>query len=129
MGKQVPFTYSNHTTLLDIPNIISINEHAYRLLDQWQLPVFLFPSIEIHNYFRSNIFCCSTELQEALRLFFNEQIQIAADEMTQLAVEPFIKGELEIQTVLDQWFKLVQVNIYSKLKQSFFCSFFLIIGI
>jgi hypothetical protein len=44
MGKQVPFTYSNHTTLLDIPNVTSINEHAYRLIDQWNLPVFLFPS-------------------------------------------------------------------------------------
>ncbi len=52
MGKQVPFIYSTHTILLDIPNIISINEHAYRLLDQWQLPVFVFPSIEINNYFR-----------------------------------------------------------------------------
>jgi len=47
MGKQVPFTYSNHTILLDIPGTISINEHTYRLLDQWHLPVFLFPSIYI----------------------------------------------------------------------------------
>jgi hypothetical protein len=45
MGKQVPFTYSNHTSLLDIPSTISINEHTYRLLDQWHLPVFVFPSI------------------------------------------------------------------------------------
>ncbi|UJR14533.1 hypothetical protein I4U23_001529 [Adineta vaga] len=91
MGRQVPFTYSNHTILLDIPNKISISEHTYRLIDQWQLPVFVFP-----------------KLQEALRLFFNEQIQIAADEITQLAVEPLIKGQLELQTILDQWFKLVQ---------------------
>ncbi|CAF4321632.1 unnamed protein product, partial [Adineta steineri] len=91
MGKQVPFTYSNHTILLEIPNTTSINEHAYRILDQWQLPVFVFP-----------------KLQEALRLFFNEQIQIAADETTQSAVEPIINGQVEIQTILDQWFKLVQ---------------------
>ncbi|CAF5181087.1 unnamed protein product, partial [Rotaria magnacalcarata] len=75
MGKQVLFTYSNHTVLLEIPNKTCINEHAYRLSDQWQLPVFLFP-----------------KLQEALRLFFNEQIQIVADETTQLAVQPLIEG-------------------------------------
>jgi hypothetical protein len=45
MGKQAPFVYSNHTTLLDIPNATSINEHAYRLIDEWHLPVFVFPSI------------------------------------------------------------------------------------
>ena len=45
MGKQVPFVYSNHTTLLTIPNVTSINEHAYRLIDEWHLPVFVFPSI------------------------------------------------------------------------------------
>jgi hypothetical protein len=44
MEKQVPFTYSNHTILLDIPNHISINEHTYRLIDQWHLPIFVFPS-------------------------------------------------------------------------------------
>ncbi|CAF0870066.1 unnamed protein product [Adineta ricciae] len=91
MGRQVPFTFSNHTTLLNIPNTKCIDEHAYHLIDQWQLPVFVFP-----------------KLQEALRLFFDEQIQLAADEITQLAVEPLIKGQLETQTVLDQWFKLVQ---------------------
>ncbi|CAF2551171.1 unnamed protein product [Rotaria sp. Silwood2] len=91
MGKQVPFTYSDHSILLDIPTPICINEHAYRLIDQWHLPVFVFP-----------------KLQEALRLFFNEQTQIVADETTQLAVQPFIEGQFEIQTLLDQWFNLVQ---------------------
>ncbi|CAF3777583.1 unnamed protein product [Rotaria socialis] len=91
MGKQVLFTYSNHTVLLEIPNTTCINEHAYRLLDQWQLPVFLF-----------------SKLQEALRLFFNEQIQIVADETTQLAVQSLIEGQCEIQPLLDHWFNLVQ---------------------
>ncbi|CAF3779670.1 unnamed protein product [Rotaria sordida] len=91
MGKQILFTYSDHTVLLDIPNTTCINEHAYRLIDQWRLPIFVFP-----------------KLQEALRLFFNEQTQIIADETTQLAVQPFIEGQFEIQTLLDQWFNLVQ---------------------
>ncbi|CAF1189741.1 unnamed protein product [Rotaria sordida] len=91
MGKQIPFTYSDHTVLLDIPNTTCINEHAYRLIDQWRLPIFVFP-----------------KLQEALLLFFNEQTQIIADETTQLAVQPFIEGQFEIQTLLDQWFNLVQ---------------------
>jgi hypothetical protein len=52
----------------------------------------------------------SKELYEALKSFFYEQTQISADELTQLAIEPFIKGELEIQSVLDQWFKLVEVK-------------------
>jgi hypothetical protein len=30
--------------------------------------------------------------------------------MTQLAIEPVIKDQVEIQTLLDQWFKLVQVK-------------------
>lgn len=50
MGKQVPFTYSTHSVLLDIPNAVSINEHTYRLLDLWQLPVYVFPSKTIENY-------------------------------------------------------------------------------
>ena len=45
MGKQVPLTYFDRTILLDVPNTISINEHAYRLLDQWDLPIFVFPGI------------------------------------------------------------------------------------
>ena len=50
------------------------------------------------------------ELQEAIRLFFQEQIQLAADESSRLAVEPLLKGQLEIQTLLDQWLKLFQVT-------------------
>ena len=92
MGKQVLFTYSKHTVLLEISNTTCINEHAYRLLDQWQLPVYLFPSNVMDYYFSWNFFVCFTiELQEALRLFFNEQIQIVADETTQLAVQPLIE--------------------------------------
>jgi hypothetical protein len=49
------------------------------------------------------------ELQEALRVFFQEQSQIAADEKSQLAVEPLIKGQIEIKTLLDQWLKFVEV--------------------
>jgi len=121
--KQVPFIYSNHTILLDIPNTISISEHTYRLLDQWNLPVFVFPSIEILIFFLL-IILFSKELQEALRVFFNEQTQIYADELTQLSIEPFIKGEHEIQPVLDQWFKLVEVNFhFKKEEKSIFISF------
>ena len=50
------------------------------------------------------------ELQEVLQTFFNEQIQVTANETAQLAIEPLVQGELEIQTLLDQWLKLVQVN-------------------
>ena len=70
MEKQVPFIFSNHTILLDVPNRISIAEHASRLLEQWNLPIFVLPS-------------------KFLR---------------------FLKGQQEIQPVLDQWFKLVEVN-------------------
>lgn len=110
MGKQVPFTFSDHTATLDIPTAVSINEHAYRLLEQWHLPVFVLPSTCTETPPSAPIFSRCLELQEALRLFFHEQVQIAADEITQQAVEPLIKGQLEIQTVLDQWFKLVQVS-------------------
>lgn len=51
------------------------------------------------------------ELQEALRVFFQEQSQIAADEKSELAVEPLIKGQLEIKTLLDQWLKFVEVIV------------------
>ena len=56
------------------------------------------------------IYPFSIELQEALRVFFKEHIQIAADEFTQSTIEPFLRTEQEIQPVLDQWFKLVEVN-------------------
>jgi hypothetical protein len=75
--------------------------------------------------FDSSIICL-TELQEAIRLFFDEQIQIAADETTQLAVEPLIKGQFEIQTLLDQWLKLTQVNPSFENKSIFIFFFFLI---
>jgi hypothetical protein len=58
MEKQVPFTFSNHTILLDIPNRISINEHTYRLIDQWNLPIFVFPSKSSLS-FSSLFFGCS----------------------------------------------------------------------
>lgn len=51
MKKQVAFTYSNHTILLDIPNTISVSEQTYRLIDQWNLPVFVFPSMKINSVF------------------------------------------------------------------------------
>ena len=44
MRKQVPFTYADHTALLTVPNTSSIDDHSYRLLNQWDLPVFLLPS-------------------------------------------------------------------------------------
>jgi hypothetical protein len=65
--------------------------------------------IEI-KFIHSDVKLFSIELQEALRLFFIEQIQTSADETTQLAVEPLINGQIEFQTLLDQWFKLVQVG-------------------
>ena len=49
------------------------------------------------------------ELHEALRLFLQEQSQAVADETSQLAVEPLIKGQLEIKTLLDHWLKFVEV--------------------
>ncbi len=64
----------------------------------------------------------SIELQEALRIFFTEHVQIAADEFTQSIIEPFLKGQQEIQPILDQWFKLVEVN---KSSSSFSPIFFL----
>jgi hypothetical protein len=61
------------------------------------------------------IFHLSTiELRQALDLFFNEQIQIYADETAQSAIEPLLSGQLETQTLLEQWFKLVQVNLDSR---------------
>lgn len=42
--KQVPFIYEHRTTVLDIPNKISVDEQTYRLLDEWDLPIFVFPS-------------------------------------------------------------------------------------
>jgi hypothetical protein len=49
------------------------------------------------------------ELYDAVRLFFREQIQLAADEASESAIEPFINGHIEIKTLLDQWFRLVEV--------------------
>jgi len=56
--------------------------------------------------------CSFIDLQEALRKFFDEQMQIVADDWTESVVSPYIKGEQEIQPVLDQWFKLVEVQIF-----------------
>jgi hypothetical protein len=64
----------------------------------------------------------SIELQEALRIFFTEHVQIAADEFTQSIIEPFLKGQQEVQPILDQWFKLVEVN---KSSSSFSSIYFL----
>lgn len=44
LTKQVPFIYDHRTTLLDVPNRISLDEQTYRLLDEWNLPIYLFPS-------------------------------------------------------------------------------------
>lgn len=60
-------------------------------------------------------FKSSIELNEALRLFFNEQTQILADETTQEAIQPFIEGQCEVQVLLDYWFNLVQVKSYKEI--------------
>lgn len=49
MGKKVLFAYGNNSILLDIPTAASISEHTYRLLNKWQLPVFLYPSRRMYD--------------------------------------------------------------------------------
>lgn len=64
---------------------------------------------------------------EALRKkvddFFNEKNQKAIDKETQIAIEPFINGEIEIKDVLDKWLKLIEVRFVEK-RKSFSKTFF-----
>ena len=96
--------------IFDIPSVTSLSEHVYRLIDEWNLPVSIYPREKKSVSCSTNHFYASLELEESLRLFFKEQTQLAADQATQLAIEPVIHGQIEIKKLLDHWLKLVDVN-------------------
>lgn len=110
MRKQVPFSYENQTFLFDIPSAKSLSENTYFLINEWNLPISIYPSKFRFDFLNQQkiFFSSRLELFEELRLFFDEQIQLAADERTHLAVQPVINGQIEIKDLLDKWLKYIE---------------------
>lgn len=44
MEKQIPFFYGQRKTCFELPSVVPIDQHVFRLIDQWNLPISTFPS-------------------------------------------------------------------------------------